>query len=115
MSKIKKIKQTHGKEEKTSEVKYKPTTLDQVWGDDGTSKYNTMDEETYKDKLDGMNLSDLQAHATRIGLIPIDDRNMLISRLTREFKKHVAAYRTPVDSIKPYDAEIAKKVKRLLE
>jgi hypothetical protein len=90
-NKLNKLKQTHGKEE----TQNKPKTLDQIWGDDGLSKYKTNDVEAYTARLKEMNKSDLQAHAVKIGLIPIDDRNMLVQRLIREFKRHVASYRSP--------------------
>ena len=81
------LSQTHGKEEGLT-----PTTLDQVWGDDGNWKYNTMDPEEYEKELTHMVKSDLQTHATKIGIIPIDNRPMLTQRLLREFKKHVSQY-----------------------
>lgn len=88
---MKKIKnQIDGKEET-----FRPTTLDQILGDTGTSKYKTMDVVVYSDKLSGMNKSDLQSHAVQVGIIPIDDRRILVERLTREFKRHVAAFRAP--------------------
>jgi hypothetical protein len=68
------LNQTHGKIEK-------PLTLNQVWGDDGKSKYGTLDAEKYSDYLNDLNKSDLQAHAVKIGLVPIDDRNSLVTRL----------------------------------
>lgn len=87
---IKELSQTHGKLE---EKEYR--TLDQVWGDTGTSKYRTLDEEEYVISLKQMNKSDLQAHASKFGLIPIDDREMLIKRLTKEFKKYASMYNMP--------------------
>ena len=36
---VKKMSQTHGKVEK-----FEATTLDQIWGDDGTSMYGTLDD-----------------------------------------------------------------------
>ncbi len=84
------LSQTHGKTDE-----FRPTSLDQVWGDTGTWKYNTMDESEYRSMLETMPRSDLTAHATKLGLVPIDDRNMLIGRLIGEFKKHVIAYRSP--------------------
>ena len=42
-----------------------------------------------------MNKSDLQTHATKVGLVPVDDMTLLRKRLTKEFEKHVAAYRIP--------------------
>jgi|TARA_A100001015_G_scaffold137044_1_gene152009 hypothetical protein len=90
---IKDISQTHAKEE------FQPTTLDQIWGDTGSSTYGTMDEKVYVDKLDNMNLSDLQAHASTVGIIPIDNRSMLRERLLREFRKHVSSYRKPTQDV----------------
>lgn len=88
---LKNMSQAHGKVEK-----FEPTTLDQIWGDDGTSMYGTMQQSEYEKRLDDMNLSDLQTHASRIGIIPIDNRNMLRDRLVKEFVKHVSAYQKPV-------------------
>ena len=93
---VKNLSQTHGKEEK-----FEPTTLDQIWGDDGTSTYGTMVEDHYETQLDEMNMSDLQTHASRVGIIPIDNRNTLRERLMREFRKHVASYRKPVNNPSP--------------
>ena len=89
----KSLSQTHGKEE----TKTRPTTLDQIWGDTGVSKYGTMDESTYAEEISSMSKSDLQAHASTVGIIPIDNREMLSQRLMREFKKYVASYNTPVE------------------
>ena len=92
-SKVKKVKemaQTHGMEESTE-----PTTLDQVWGDTGVSRYKTMDVNEYESQLNDMNKSDLQAHAQKIGLLPIDNVTQLRGRLLREFNKHVSAYKRP--------------------
>jgi len=79
------LNQTHGKVEK-------PLTLNQVWGDDGKSKYGTLDVEKYSDYLNDLNKSDLQAHAVKIGLVPIDDRNSLVTRLKKEFNKYASQY-----------------------
>ena len=89
----KSLSQTNGKEEKET----RPTTLDQVWGDTGISKYGTMDESSYAEEISSMSKSDLQAHASTVGIIPIDNREMLSQRLMREFKKYVASYNTPIE------------------
>jgi hypothetical protein len=86
-SKINLLHQAHGKVEK------RPLTLDQVWGDTGTSKYGTLDKEIYAEYLEALNKSDLQSHASKIGLVPIDDRKTLIGRLKKEFQKHIAIYK----------------------
>ena len=109
--KTKKMSQAHGMVE---EKKFQPTSLDQVWGDTGISKYNTLDEEEYKGILKDMNKSDMQAHATRMGLVPIDILKTLEKRLLREFRVHVAKHTKPIASEgKP--PEINSTVKKILE
>tara|TARA_R110002020_G_scaffold241437_1_gene454647 strand:+ start:318 stop:698 length:381 start_codon:yes stop_codon:yes gene_type:complete len=103
---IKNLSQTHGKKEV-----FEPTTLDQIWGDDGLSLYGTMKEKEYENEIDEMNMSDLQTHASRVGIIPIDNRITLRERLVREFRKHVTAYRKPTlppNAAKPLDSEAMK-------
>ena len=89
---VKKMSQTHAKVEN-----FEPTTLDQIWGDDGTSMYGTLDDNKYQERLDEMNMSDLQSHASRVGIIPIDNRSMLRERLIREFRKHASSYKKPIE------------------
>ena len=89
--KLKNLSQVHGKEEK-----FQPTSLDQIWGDDGTSTYGTLNDMEYGKQIDDMNLSDMQTHASKVGIIPIDNRATLRDRLLREFRKHVANYRKPI-------------------
>lgn len=86
--------QTHGKEDKRETIR-KPRTLDQVWGDTGLWRYNTLEEEEYALQLKGMDKADLQSHATKVGIIPIEDRSQLTKRLMTEFKKHVSMYNAP--------------------
>jgi hypothetical protein len=88
---IKNLSQAHGKEEK-----FEPTTLEQIWGDDGSTAYGTLNENAYTKQVDDMNMSDLQAHASTVGIIPIDNRSTLRERLLREFRKHVSSYKKPV-------------------
>ena len=87
-----KMIQTHAMEEKES---FEKTTLDQVWGDEGYSKYGTLDEEEYTSSIRGLNKTDLHAHAVKVGILPVDNRQLLTSRLTREFKKYVLGFRKP--------------------
>jgi len=106
-TKLENLSQTHGKLDT-----FQPTTLDQIWGDSGASKYGTMDEEIYAKQLTGMNKSDLQTHATKVGIVPIDDRERLTKTLMHEFRQFVASYRYP--SVKaargsqPVSSEVAK-------
>ena len=103
----KNMKQAHGKNE------FVPTTLDQLWGDTGTGrKYNTLDETEYLAYIQDMNKSDLQSHAVRIGMIPVDNRETLEKRLLKEFRVHVAGYTVP--QIKTKSKVPSKEVEKIL-
>tara|TARA_Y100000004_G_scaffold189661_1_gene245642 strand:- start:398 stop:787 length:390 start_codon:yes stop_codon:yes gene_type:complete len=108
-SKLEQMSQTHGKEEN-----FQPTTLDQIWGDTGNTKYGTMDSSVYANKIKEMNRTDLFRHATTVGIVPIDDRATLEKRLVKEFNKHVSAYRKPHDS-EADDTKLTKDAKKILE
>ena len=105
---IDKMSQAHGKEDK-----FIPTTLDQVWGDDGLWKYDTSDERIYEDRLKSMTRIDIQTHATKIGLIPVDNRDTLEKRLMREFKRHVASYKRPTST--DTSVRLSKEARQILE
>lgn len=89
-----------------------PRTLDQVWGDTGESKYKTLDLTEYQKYLKELTKSDLQAHAIKVGLIPIDNRETLVKRLEKEFNKHVSLYR-PAPKTKN-DIKLTKTAKDIL-
>tara|TARA_Y100001938_G_C8037718_1_gene404319 strand:+ start:785 stop:1171 length:387 start_codon:yes stop_codon:yes gene_type:complete len=108
-SKLDSLSQTHGKQDK-----YQPTTLDQVWGDTGMSKFGTMDEEDYEEKLGNMTRSDLFAHATEIGLVPVENLDNLKKRLLAEFQLHVSEYRRPLSTDDGTSQEIPDKIKKIL-
>ena len=101
--------QTHGK----TEIEYEPSTLEQVWGNDGLETYGTNDEVKYLETLNGMAKVDMQEHATKVGLIPIDNIEILKGRLVKEFKKHVNAYRRP-KVVPGRDIKLSKAVKDIL-
>ena len=86
--KLDEIHQAHGKDESTDTVQ----SLDQLWGDDGLSRYKTLNVTEYTEELAGMNKTDLQNHAAKLGLVPVDSREILVKRLVAEFKKHVTRY-----------------------
>lgn len=88
--KIAELSQVHGKVED-----FKPTTLDQIWGDDGLTKYQTLNEDQYKNFLSDMGKTELHAHCGKVGVVPIDNREMLEKKLVIEFLKHVNSYRVP--------------------
>jgi len=98
--------QTHGHIET-----FQPTTLAQILGNTGMHKYGTMDENEYVASINGMNKADLQAHASTVGIVPVDDRDRLVKRLMHEFRLHVASFKQPSvkrPAPKPMSPEIAK-------
>jgi hypothetical protein len=100
------IHQAHGHIET-----FKPTTLAQILGSTGMNKYGTMDENEYTSSLASMNKADLQTHATKVGLVPIDDRDRLVKRLVHEFRLHVASFNQPAErrsAPRPMVPEVAK-------
>lgn len=101
--------QTHGK----TEVEFEPSTLEQVWGNDGLETYGTNDEVKYLEMLNGMAKVDMQEHATKVGLIPIDNIDILRGRLVKEFKKHQNAYRRP-KKVASREIKLSKNIKDIL-
>jgi hypothetical protein len=111
-NKVTDLEQTHGKRE---DLEQRPVTLDQIWGNDGLSKYNTLDENEYSGQLDEMSMSDIQNHAATIGIIPTSNRNNLTKKLVSEFRKHVASH-TPATVIKSNSSQAtSKEVLRILK
>ena len=91
--KLEDLNQTHGMVDK--QAKYEPTTLDQVWGDDGLSKYKTMDPDEYENRIQAMDLADLKQEAIRVGLLPVDSSTQLRDRLKNEFLGHINSFKKP--------------------
>ena len=107
----KKIMQTHAMEEKQE---FEKTTLDQIWGDEGNSKYGTLDESTYSTQIKAMNKSDLHSHAIKLGIMPVENRELLTNRLLREFKKHVLSFRKPTQTSAKKPQDVSQAVKSIL-
>jgi hypothetical protein len=103
-SKLDTLNQAHGKIEK-------PVTLDQVWGNDGRSKYGTLDLDEYTNYLNDLNKSDLQSHAIKIGLVPVDNRESLVKRLKAEFTKFSSQFKQKPS---PKNNNVSKKAKDIL-
>ena len=86
--------QAHGKVETKSY-----TRLDQIWGDDGFWKYNTLDKSQYEDLLKNMNTAELRNHASKLGVMPVANRDRLLKRLVIEFAKHASLYKANPPSV----------------
>jgi hypothetical protein len=108
----KQMLQIHGKEEKTQK---QPSSLDEILGET-LSIYTANSSEDYRGQLAEMNMTDLQAHAYKIGLVPTPDRKVLTDRLVQEFVKWNSRYGSnvatgQVKSVEDLDAN-AKKILR---
>lgn len=105
----KELKQIHGKVES-----FQATTLDQIWGDTGlNANYPTFNQEEYEQQLSEMTKADLFAHAVKVGVLPVDDREQLHKRLIKEFCRYTASYRHPVVS-KPKQIKPTKSTLKIL-
>ena len=109
----KELLQIHGKEEKTQK---QPSSLDEILGET-LSVYTANSSEQYRGQLAEMNMTDLQAHAYKIGLVPTPDRKVLTDRLVQEFIKWNSRYGSNVidGEIKSIDDLDAKARKILRE
>ena len=104
--------QIHGKEET---VKRQPSSLDEILGET-LSVYTANSSDEYRGQLAEMNMTDLQAHAYKIGLVPTQDRKVLTDRLVQEFAKWNSRYGSNVatgniKSVDDLDAQ-ARKILR---
>ena len=108
----KEMLQVHGKEETNQKL---PSSLDEILGET-LSIYTANSSEEYRGQLAEMNMTDLQAHAYKIGLVPTPDRKVLTDRLAQEFVKWNSRYGSnvatgQVKSVDDLDAK-AKKILR---
>ena len=78
------------------------------------SKYNTHDLKKYEDYLSNLNTSDLQAHATRVGVLPNQDRSILTKRLLKEFRVSNSGYISTAQVQNPITKPIKKEVLEIL-
>ena len=106
--KIKDLKQIDGKAEPS-----RPVTLDQIWGDTGLTKYGMSDVEEYKNYIRNLNRTDIHNHALEVGIIPVDNMEILFARLEREFIRHVSSFQAPASQVKN-SKKISKEVAKIL-
>jgi hypothetical protein len=103
--------QIHGKEERFQKP---PSSLDEILGET-LSIYTANSSEEYRGQLAEMNMTDLQAHAYKVGLVPTPDRTVLTDRLAHEFVKWNSRYGSNVATgqVKTVD-DLDAKAKKIL-
>lgn len=108
-----KMIQIHGKDENSLPSNI-PSSLDEILGE-RLSIYTAKDTEEYRRQLSEMNMTDLQAHAYKIGLIPTQDRKVLFDRLVNEFIKWNSRFHSPNSEVQIKSiAELDNKAQKIL-
>lgn len=79
-----------------------------------TNKYKIIDDKEYEKYIDRLNTSDLQAHATKVGVLPNQDRNVLTKRLLKEFKLHVSSLTNTAQDVNTFPKKIKQEVLDIL-
>jgi hypothetical protein len=112
-TKNKEILEIHGKQESVNRVNT-ALSLDEILGEN-LSIYTAKSSEEYEGQLAEMNQTDLQAHAYKVGLVPVPDRKILCDRLTHEFQKWNSRYsgKNPTQGISRIE-DISDKAKKIL-
>lgn len=90
MKKIKELKRVDGRFDGGA---YR--TIDQLLGETINTKFPTLVLAEYEKYLSDLPKIDLFNHAQKVGLIPVDNRPVLTSRLIKEFNRYVASTQTP--------------------
>ena len=107
----KEILQIHGKEEISTK---QPSSLDEILGE-ALSIYTAKSSDEYLSQLAEMNMTDLQAHAYKVGLVPVPDRKVLIDRLVQEFIKTVSKNQTErISGNIKTETELDNRAKKIL-
>lgn len=110
----KKVKtmEIHGKYEEALSRPNTASSLDELLGEN-LSVYTAGSTAAYEAQLAEMNQTDLQAHAYKIGLIPIPDRKVLVGRLVGEFQKWKSQHQSSQVSVNP-NSKITDKALKIL-
>ncbi len=106
--KLNNLKQAHAKIETTQ-----PTSLDQVWGFNETSRFETLDESVYKNRIDNMTRVDLENHARSIGVMVLENSDRLKDALLKQFRAFVLSLNKPI-SIHPGNIKVSVAAQKVL-
>lgn len=90
-----------------------PTILEQVWGFNDQAKYGTLDEDVYRNEILGMNRSDLETHARRVGVMIVEGTARLQDNLLKAFRTYKTYLYQPAKKESP-KLEITDDVRKIL-
>jgi len=108
-------KKTDGKDRSIAPViaeKKQYKSIDEILGFT-KSKYKTNVEAEYEKSLARLNTYDLQNECLRVELHPLTERDTMVKRLMKEFRKYTNSLRAPDEGVKPTVDE--EKMKRALD
>jgi len=89
------------------------TSLDQIWGFNEISRYGTIDETEYKNRLINMTRSDLENHARSVGSMVLESSERLRDSLLKQFRAYVLSLKKPV-SQSHSNIKISPEVQKIL-
>lgn len=72
------------------------TSLDQIWGFNEISRFGTVNEGEYKQRITEMTRVDLENHARAVGCMVLESSERLRDSLLRQFQAYVLSLRKPV-------------------
>jgi hypothetical protein len=87
-----------------------PTTLDQIWGESGMSKYGNLTEEEYKEKINEFSRNELEIHARQIGVIVSEETDRLRNELLKEYRIFKQSLSIPYTSLGKNNKETVDKL-----
>lgn len=92
---------------------YEITNIEQIFGGSEASKFGTMDEKVFNDRLLEMTRADLENFARKHGSIIVESSERIRAELMKIFRNHVSLLQKPVS--KPTSKiKIAPDVQRIL-
>ena len=106
--KLDSLSQTHAKVE-TKEL----TSLDQIWGFNELSRYGTLDENEYQQRLINMTRSDLENHARSMGALVVESSDRLRDLLLKQFRAYILSLNKPV-SQNPAKKKLSPEAEKIL-
>ncbi len=89
----------------------KKKTLNEIWCRK-FSQFKTSDPKVYLANIRAQTKLELQQECIRIGLMPHDNRELMIERLLKEFNKYIAAART--SSLQPQPIKLSAASRQIL-
>lgn len=114
ITKLSSLNQTDGKVKDKSPNLSKKQQIDKIFGDDGSSKFGTIDESVFVQKLEDLSnsVADMQNFAAQYGIKATDIKDTK-RKLLDEFRTHVQANKSQVGTTST-NSKITKEIQAIL-